>query len=104
MKKYFFTFVILGALLLGSSLALPAEDLPETLYDESQEVACEHTPLFLTQLLQDSVQRAQPTQKSASPVLSGSQASRGEIRLEKKQLSKQPECVTPTTHAISLRC
>jgi hypothetical protein len=104
MRKYFFTLASLGALLFGSAFALPAEDLPETLYDESQGVACEHTPLFLTQLPRDSVQRAQPTQKSASPLLSGSQASRGEIRLEKKELSKQSDCVTPTTHAISLRC
>jgi hypothetical protein len=106
MRKYFFTLIILGALLFGLSCALHAEDLPETPYDESQGMACGHSPLFLTRVLQDSVQRAQANQKSASasPLLSGAPTSRGEIRVEKVERSKQPDCVTPTIHAAPLRC
>jgi hypothetical protein len=104
MRKYVFALFFLGASLFGLSFALQAEDLPETPYDESQEVACEHTPLFLTQVLQGSVQRTQPTQKSASPLLLGSLARRGEIRVERREQSEQPNFVTPTIHAVPLRC
>ena len=103
MRKYFFTLVILGALLFGLSCALHAEDLPETPYDESQGVACGNSPLCLTRVLQASVQRKQTNQKSASSLLSGSPTGRGEIRVEKIDGSKQPDCVTPTIQA-PLRC
>ena len=103
MRKSVFTLFIHGALLFGLSFAFHAEDLPETPYDESQGVACEHTPLFLTQVLHDSAQRTQPTQKLASSLLLGSPTKRGEIRAEKKG-SEQPNFDTSTIRAVPLRC
>jgi hypothetical protein len=104
MRKSVFTLVILGALLFDLSFALQAEDLPETPYDESQGVPCEHMPLSLTQVLQDSVQRTQPTRNSASPLLLGSPTGQGEFRVEKRERSEQPNFVTATTRAVPLRC
>jgi hypothetical protein len=104
MRKSVFTLFILGALLFDSSLALQAEDLPETPYDESQGVACEHSPPLLTQVLQDSVQRTQPTRKPAFPLLLGSPSRRGEFRVENRDRSEQPNFVTATIRAVFLRC
>ena len=96
--------LVLGTLTFGLSLALHAEDLPETPYDESQGVAGEHAPPFLTQVLQKSVQRTQPTRKSASPRLLGYPTSRGEFRVENRDQSEQPDLVTHTIRAVPLRC
>jgi hypothetical protein len=96
--------LVLGTLTFGLSLALHAEDLPETPYDESQGVAGEHTPLFPTQVIQDSVQRTQPTQKSAFALLLSSPTRQGEIRIEKRERPERPNFVTPTIGAVPLRC
>ena len=103
MRKSVFILFMLGALLFDLSLALQAEDLPETPYDESQGVACEYAPLLLTQMLQVSVQRTRPTQKSASLLRLGSPTRRGEIRVQKREQSEQPNFVTPTMQAVPLR-
>jgi hypothetical protein len=95
---------VLGTLTFGLSLALHAEDLPETPYDESQAVAGEHAPPFLTQVLQDSVQRTQPTQRSASALLLGSPTGHDEICVEKSERSEQPNFVTPNIGVVPLRC
>jgi hypothetical protein len=102
MRKSVFALFFLGASLFGLSFSLQAEDLPETPYDESQGVPCEHTPLSLTQALQTFVQRKQPTQKSASPLLLGSL--RDGIRLEKREWSEQSVFVTATIRVVPLRC
>jgi len=99
-----FTLFVHGALLFGLSFAFHAVDLPETPYDESQGAACEHTPRFVTQVLQDSIHRTQPTQKSASPVLLGAPTRHDEIRVVKRERSEQPNCVIPTIPAVPLRC
>jgi hypothetical protein len=104
MRTSVFTLSVLGPLLLGLSFAFHAEDLPETPYDESQGVACEHIPLFLTQLLHDSVQRTQSTQRSASPLLLSSPTSRGEFSVVKREGSELPGFLTPATRAVPLRC
>jgi hypothetical protein len=104
MRNSIFTLVILGALLFDLSLALQPEDLPETPYDESQGLACEHSPLCLTQVLQDSVQRTQSTQKSASTLQFNSPARRDEIYILNRQWSEQANFNTPTIRAVSLRC
>lgn len=104
MTKSVFALLILGALLSDLSLALQPQDLPETPYDESQGVACEHRPLLLTQVLQDSVQGRQPTRKAASPPLWGSPTRRGEIRIERRLRPDQPDFDTPAICADPLRC
>ena len=104
MRPSVFILFIHGALLFGLSFAFHAEDLPETPYDESQGVACEHTPRFLTQVLQDSIQRTQPTQKSVSPVLLGTPTRHDEIRVVKRERLEQPNFVIPTIPTVPLRC
>jgi hypothetical protein len=45
MRKSRPQFILFVILLLGLSLAVPAEDLTETAYDESEAQPCESTPL-----------------------------------------------------------
>ena len=104
MRESVFALFLLGASLLGLSFALQAQDLPETSYDESQIVACGHPPSLLTQMLQDSVQRKRPTQKSASPLEFGSPARHGDFRVEERERWKQPQLVTSAIRAVPLRC
>src|ERR1700721_3660038 len=104
MRKSGLALFLLGASLLGLAFALQAQDLPETPYDESQIVACGHPPQFLTEMLQNSIQRMRPTQKSTPPVQCGSPTGDGEIRVEQSEQSKQPDFDTPTIPAIPLRC
>ena len=104
MRKSGLALFLLGASLLGLSFALRAQDLPETPYDESQIVVCGHPPVFLTQMLQNSIQRMRPTQKSAPPMQFGSPTRDGEIRVEQRERSKQPNFVTRTIPTVPLRC
>ena len=46
MKRPCSIFVLLVLLVFGVSLAVPAEDVPETPYDESEALPYEGTPLF----------------------------------------------------------
>jgi hypothetical protein len=46
MKKPHSALVLLLLLGFGMSLAVPAQDLPDTAYDESETVPYESTPLF----------------------------------------------------------
>lgn len=46
MRKPRSIFVLLVLLGFSVSLAVPAEDLPETAYDESEALPCEGTALF----------------------------------------------------------
>ena len=104
MKKSGLALFFLVTSLLGLSLALRAQDLPETPYDESQIVACAHPPRFLTQVLQVSIQRIRPTQKSASTVQFDFLTGDGEIRVKQKERSKKLNFVKPTIPAAQLRC
>jgi len=46
MRKPRSALVLLLLLVVGVSLSVPAEDVPETPYDESETLPCEGTPLF----------------------------------------------------------
>jgi hypothetical protein len=46
MRRSCFVLVLCVLLGFGVSLAVPAEDVPETAYDESEALAYEGTPLF----------------------------------------------------------
>ena len=48
MRTHCCTLVLLMLLAFGASLAVPAENVPETAYDESEALPCENTPLFST--------------------------------------------------------
>lgn len=104
MRKSAYKLFAIGALLIGLAFAFHAEDLPETPYDESQVMASEHFPFFMIQVLQESVQRVQPTQKSVSPMMPSSPATGEKTPLQTRNLSPQPEVVTPNIRAVPLRC
>ena len=104
MRKSAYTLFTVVALLIGLAFAFHAEDLPETPYDESQVMASEHYPFFLIQVLQESVQRVQPTQKSVSPMMPSSPATGEKTPLQARNLSAQPELITPNIRAVPLRC
>jgi len=46
MRKPCFVLIIFVLLAFGGSLGVPAEDVPETAYDESEALPYEGTPLF----------------------------------------------------------
>ena len=48
MKASVLTLLLIAALVFGLSLAIPGEDDPETLYDESELLPYEATPPLLT--------------------------------------------------------
>jgi hypothetical protein len=55
MKMHSYIFVLFMFLAFGASLAVPAEDLPETAYDESESLPYEMTPALSGDLVQQSV-------------------------------------------------
>jgi len=95
--------VILLLLGFGLPLAVPAEDVPETPYDESEALPYERTPLFSIAVPQASPRIAKAGVSRDSPVFfhswtKHSMSGRGE--------NAQPVCV-PASLAIrnhSLRC
>ena len=52
MRKPWSVLIIFVLLAFGVSLAVPAEDVPETTYDESEALPYEGTPLFSSTLSQ----------------------------------------------------
>ncbi len=46
MRRHFSILILFVLLGFGVSLAVPAEDVPETAYDESEALPYESTPLF----------------------------------------------------------
>lgn len=58
MRKAWFAVILFVLLGFGVSLAVPAEDVPETPYDESETLPFEGAPLFSIVVPQASAQRA----------------------------------------------
>ena len=46
MRRRCYILVLFVLLVFGVSLAVPAEDVPETAYDESESLPCESTSVF----------------------------------------------------------
>jgi hypothetical protein len=55
MRKPRSAFLFFVLLVLGLSLAVPGEDVPETAFDESEAASYESTPLFSTPISQVAV-------------------------------------------------
>jgi hypothetical protein len=104
MRKPRSVFVLLLLLVFGVSLAIPAEDVPETAYDESEAMPYEGTPLFSMVVPQASA-RITMAAESIGGFLLGptSSTKRGQRRRENNAWSR---CVTNslTTLNHSLRC
>jgi hypothetical protein len=74
MKKHTLMLFLIPALVLGLACAFPAEDLPQTPYDESQGMAFESVPLLSARALQDLIHTTQPIQPSLAILPSNSSA------------------------------
>ena len=103
MTKSVVAILLLGISLLGLSFALQAQDLPETPYDESQDLACEHLPTCVVQVIQDSLEKTESTPSSAPPLLLSLFTSRNEICLESTPLLPT-HFVAGSIRAVHLRC
>ena len=64
MKGYFCTLLVLVVLVFGLSLAVQAEDVPQTPYDETEELPCESTPQVSVELLLESARTLQESDSS----------------------------------------
>jgi hypothetical protein len=103
MTKSIVAILLLGGSLLGLSFALQAQDLPETPYDESQDLACEHVPVCPVQVIQDSLEKTESTPSPTGPLLSAFFTSTNEIRVE-SEVSDRTNFVSASIRAMHLRC
>ena len=92
-------FILLAALVLGLSMALPQQDLPETAYDESESLPYEGTPLF-TVSLPDCLSQPIDQSRSCAP-------RRTAVRLQGTNLRAKDRFALASSRTIldhSLRC
>ena len=84
-----FALVLLVAVAIGLSLALPTEDVPETPYDESESMPYESTPSF----------SIMPQESALSPKLNS--PSQLHCEAKRKMLAGQPEHEShPTCNSV----
>jgi len=72
--------VVLVAVILGLSFAVPLEDNPETTYDETETLPYESTPLFSSDALQVVARLLQSPPSFCSPLGPGYRTSRDKGR------------------------
>ena len=84
MKALRFPVVLLATLFLGLSFVFPAEDIPETPYDESEALPYEATPLFSI-VLQESAGTTQSVKALVFPLQFTPPIRRGEILIEQSE-------------------
>lgn len=89
MKKSHSALVLLVAFVLGLSFAVPAEDVPETPYDESEALPYEITPLFSI-VLQHSGRTLPRAPMFASSFDTGFMTRHAEILIEQSERSAHP--------------
>jgi hypothetical protein len=82
MKGYFLNLLLLGVLVFGLSLAVQAEDVPETPYDESEELPYENTPRVSVEML---LEPARTLQESDSSVESSPPIRPDETQVEQAE-------------------
>lgn len=103
MRKPRSVLIFLLLLGFGLSLAVPAEDVPETPYDESETLPYERTPLFSITVTQPSDRTAKAEPRSDSLLRFNSSTKRGQRRREESaRLHRVPNLLTILNHA--LRC
>ncbi len=66
MRVFRSTLVLFSILVMGLSLAVPADDLPETAYDDSESQPYEMTPLLSAQVVQEPVSALQVVSSAPS--------------------------------------
>jgi hypothetical protein len=96
-------FIVIVALVLGASFAIPAEDVPETAYDESESLPCERTPVFSI-TVSESVAEAPAAQICRFRIRCNSLRGSGAKRLERRTGWAYPICGSLTILDHSFRC
>jgi hypothetical protein len=95
--------VVLAAFALSLSFAVPAEDVPETPYDESEALPYESTPPFSV-MLQESARVLQSMLTPTFPFCFHPTARRDEILTEQSARIPHPISDSVTILNHSLRC
>jgi len=103
MSKLHGILVVLAALVLSWSFAVPVEDDPETPYDESEALPYESTPLFSV-MLQDSARELQSVLISTLLPRVNPTARRDEVLAEQWARTPHPTYRSVTILDHSLRC
>jgi hypothetical protein len=103
MRKLRSILVVVAGLALCLSFAVPAEDLPETPYDESEAPPYESAPLFSI-ILQDSAGGLQSVLISALMPRVNPLARRDGILAKRSARTPHPICRSVTILDHSLRC
>lgn len=104
MRKSRSVLVLLVASVLSVSFAVQAEDIPETLYDESEALPYEKTLSFSNEVLQHSAQVLQSTLTFGPLFRRGFLSRRDAIRAEGRQRAVPPNSDLLTILDHSLRC
>jgi hypothetical protein len=104
MRKSRAVLVLLVASVLSVSFAVQAEDIPETLYDESEALPYEKTLPFSNEVLQHSAQVLQSTLTFSPLFRRGFLSRRDAIRAEGRQRAVPPNSDLLTILDHSLRC
>jgi hypothetical protein len=103
MRKPHFALVLFLLLAFGVSFSVPAEDVPETPYDESEALPYEGTPLFSPAAPQATGWIAKAERNCGSPLRFNSSTRRCQHRCESSSQSYcVPDSLTILDHAF--RC
>jgi hypothetical protein len=94
-------FVLFVVLILSVSFAVPAEDVPETAYDESESPPCENTPVVST-AVPETFGEASTVRPRASRL--DSQRRHGAPHLDNRKCRAYPNSDSLTILDHSLRC
>lgn len=102
MRYYAIIFGLI--LILGLSVAVPAEDVPETAFDESESPPYEGTPVFAIVVPQVAA-RAARTMTCVSPLIRFAPVTgRCQCRLPYERVPAHPDSDSLTIFDCSLRC
>jgi hypothetical protein len=102
MRRASSILVLFVLLAFGVSLAVPAEDVPETAYDESEALPYENAPLFSVVVPQASVRIAEADSCSSQLRFNSSARRCNRSRENDTQSQHVPDSLTIRNH--SLRC
>jgi hypothetical protein len=104
MRRPCFLLVLCVLLGFGVCLAVLAEDVPETVYDESDSLPYEGTPLCFTTVSQPVASRVPAPRAHISPLWSGSLREPGQRHLDHSAGSPYPVSDSLIILDHSLRC
>jgi len=96
-------FVVVLAIGLGLFLAVPAEDIPETAFDESETAACESTPLFSIVLPRAAAPKARDV-RGAADLRYDSLSALTLTRVNGKDATRSPNAGESLALLSTLRC